>query len=77
MTDILLYNQILNRKVLGIHYAVKGNSDARGACVAQMMVARFRYKRARKQILKIENIKNFYRIKKYYEEMTLRRINLL
>ena len=42
-----------------------------------MFVARFKFKKMRKQLMKIENIKRFYRIQKYYEQMAGKRLDIL
>jgi hypothetical protein len=47
--------------VLGISLTLKGSLKDRAYDVVKMLAVRFRFKRSRKDLFKIENIKRYFR----------------
>lgn len=61
MTDYLLYKQIVNHNILGIYKAMQGGKEKQIRTIMKMFISRITYKKALRDLLKIEDIKRFYK----------------
>lgn len=53
ISDSAIREQIINARALGIHFAMKGGPLNRAYDAANLFAARYKFKRAQKDLLKI------------------------